>query len=113
MIKYFSDVTKEVYDTPEALYEAEEKAAAAEAERKALLEKKAEEKKKIEKQRKSEEEEICDLAKEIVEKRKILENKLCAYTKKYGTFVIPDKIRDNTNVVRELVSFFRFLPFFF
>lgn len=110
-MKYYSDITKEKYDTVEALEADEKKFEAERQERRERLKKKAEEERKAEEVRKAKEAEICTIAKEVADKRELLREKLNNYTKEYNAFVIPDDIKDDKAVVNEIMSNFRLFPF--
>lgn len=111
-MKYLSELTNKVYNTPEELDKDEEKFKALQAERE-QIEKERREKEKRENQiREAAEKEIYQVAKELADKRKELNQKLDAYTDKYKVFNITDDLKNDRAALDEVLIKYKFFPFF-
>lgn len=109
-MKYYSDITNQKYDTVAALEADEKFFAEKKREHEEFLQRKAEEEKRSKEVRKTKEDEICNLAKEIANNKRVLKDKIDAYIKEYDAFVLPENIKKDKVAVNEIMSSYHLFP---
>lgn len=105
-MKYYSDVTKRLYDTAEELNKAETAVIKAEQERKAALEKKQAEQAKLKEQRAARAQEITDAIKARDEAQKKVNELVNKFVKDYGSYHYTWSSDFIDDVFKTVVKFF-------
>lgn len=105
-MKYYSDVTKKLYDTAEELNKAETAVVKAEQERKAALEKKQAEQAKLKEQRAARAQEVTEAIRVRDEAQKKVNELVNNFVKDYGSYHYTWSSDFIDDVFKTVVKFF-------